>query len=116
LVKSVGVSRVKKAAKYKAYAKLKTMVENDLSSSNSNLYPVKEVARIVPELPTKQKRSSIGDAPMSKADIGQTVDRFAKRILEQQAREKASQGMLCIISSKKQIWLQKLIWTWRSWR
>lgn len=40
--------------------------------------------------PTANKRYQVGDAPISKADIGQKVDRFAKLVQERQLKNQAS--------------------------
>lgn len=60
-------------------------VATSLSGNMSNL----------PELPSsvstaKSKRYQVGDAPISKADIGQKVDRFAKLVQERQAKNHTS--------------------------
>jgi hypothetical protein len=49
----------------------------------------------LPQLPSfnssaKAKRYQVGDAPISKADIGKKVDRFAKLVQERQAKNQTT--------------------------
>ncbi|KAJ3371653.1 Tubby- protein 2 [Kappamyces sp. JEL0680] len=84
------------AAKYKAYARLKTFIENEAEQPAGTKSSSRDVQQAIssmalnsatynaPDLAQKAKKYSVCEAPMSKADIGQGVDRFAKRLQEKQ--------------------------------
>ena len=68
-----------------------------VSSPNDSVQP----ASIIPELPAKSKRFEIGDAPISKADIGLNIDRFAKLAQEKKKKQEKKLGKInCLNSSR----------------
>lgn len=89
----IGTHHLTPASKYKAYSKLKSDVvsipdERRLSTKEVEVEAPPEIQEI-PQQP-KKKRFEVGDVPVSKADIGQNIDRFAKKLVEREGTTDAN--------------------------